>query len=100
MEIYIKHSGSTAQDMMIDYTINNDNTVDIKVDHFDSDLMRSFFVDILGNRCGVNAICDDRAEWNPPAPPYKVYMLMAGVKYLVEAHYLVLGGFTVVLRSV
>ena len=97
MEIYIKHSGSTAQDLLVKYEINDNNTVMIEVDHFDSSLIQSFFVDILGQRCGVQAVCDDRTAWNPPAPPYRVYMLMAGVKYRVEAHNLVLGGFTVVL---
>lgn len=96
--IRMKHSGSTASDLEIDYTIGDDNTVMVKADHFDSALMQDFIIEILGRRCGVNAIRDDRAEWNPPRPPYRVFILLAGVRYEVEAHYLIMDGFTVVLR--
>lgn len=100
MEIYMKHTGSTAADLLIDYTINNDNTVVLKTKHFDSSLIQSFLVDVLGQDHGIQTIRDDRTKWNPPRPPYEVFMLLAGVRYKVEAHHLINNGFTVVLRPV
>lgn len=97
MEICMKHTGSTAADLMVDYMINDDNTVTIKVDRFDSSLIQSFLVDVLGQDHGIQVVHDDRTKWNPPRPPYRVFLELAGVQYELEAHHLVLGGFTIAL---
>lgn len=96
MEIYMKHTGSTAQDLDINYTINNDNTVTVEAAHFDSALMQSFLIDVLGQDHGIQVVRDDRTK-NPPKPPYRVFLDLAGVRYEIDAHRLVMGGFTIAL---
>lgn len=57
---------------------------------------------VLKQKHGIDPVRDDRTEWNPPRPPYRVYLLLNEVRYEIEAHHLVdIGGgrsFTVVLR--
>lgn len=102
LEIRMKHMASTAADLEIRYEIDESSpVVELETSAFDSVLFASFFVDILERRNGVVAIRDDRTEWNPPRPPYQVYLTMRGQRYEVTAHRLmkeVGGGITVVLR--
>ena len=102
MQIYMKHIGSTAADLLIDYDINEaEQYVTLKTNAFDSKLMENFFLSVLKQRHGINAVCDDRTDWNPPRPTYRVFLLLNDVRYEVEAHHLVdVGGreFAMVLR--
>jgi hypothetical protein len=98
----MKHMGSSADDLEIEYSISEDKQcVTLKTDIFDSQLIEDFFLRVLEQKHGINAVRDDRAAWNPPRPPYRVYLLLNGVRYEVAAHHLDdIGGrnFTVVLR--
>lgn len=102
LNIYMKHSGSTADDLDVKYIIHkSEQCVTLNTNSFDSKLMEYFFLSVLKGQHGIDAVRDDRNDWNPPRPPYRVYLLMNGVRYEVEAHHLVeLGGrnFTVVLK--
>jgi hypothetical protein len=99
----MKHSMSTAADLNMEYEINEvSQVVELEADAFDSTLFVSFFVDILEQRNGVVAIRDDSTEqWNPPRPPYRVFLTMHDQRYEVTAHRLMQvlgGGITIVLR--
>jgi hypothetical protein len=98
----MKHMGSSAADLDMDYEINEvSHVVELEADAFDSTLFVSFFVDILEQRNGIVAIRDDRAEWNPPRPPYRVFLTMHDQRFEVTAHRLMQvlgGGITIVLR--
>lgn len=102
LEIRMKHMASTAADLEIRYEIDEFSpVVELEADAFDSKLFESFFVDILEQRNGVVAIRDDRTEWNPPRPPYRVFLTMQGRRYEVTAYRLMQvmgGGITLVLR--
>lgn len=103
MQIRMKHSMSTAADLIMQYEINEvSHVVELEADAFDSTLFVSFFVDILEQRNGVIAIRDDSGEqWNPPRPPYRVFLTMQGRRYEVTAHRLMQvlgGGITIVLN--
>lgn len=103
MQVRMKHMGSTAADLEIEYIIYEaEQCVTLNADGFDSQLMKDFFLTVLKGQHGIDAVRDDRTDWNPPSPPYRVYLLLNGVRYKIEAHHLVdLGGrgdFTLVLR--
>lgn len=100
--IRMKHMASSAADLEINYQIDSANhVVSLQASAFDSALIADFFVRVLEHRNGIEAIRDDRTEWNPPRPPYRVFLAMQGQRYEITAHRLmkeVGGGITVVLR--
>ncbi|MDP1870814.1 MAG: hypothetical protein Q8K61_04215 [Gallionella sp.] len=101
-EITIKHMGSTAADLNIDYIIYEaEQCVTLETSAFDSKLIEDFLLSVLKERHGIDAVRDDRTEWNSPRPAYRVYLLLNDVRYELGAHYLLdLGGgkFTVTLK--
>jgi len=100
--IRMKHMGSTAADLEIRYEINEaSQVVELETSAFDSELFVGFFVNILEQRNGIKVIRDDRTEWNPERPPYRVFLTMQGRRYEVTAHRLMQvlgGGITIVLN--
>lgn len=93
MEILMKHIGSTAADLEIKYEINEESpVVELKTSAFDSALFASFFADILEQRNGIGVICDERTEWHPARPPYRVFLTMRGQRFEVTAYRQVIGG--------
>lgn len=103
-KIRMKHMASTAGDLEIQYEINEASlVVELEASAFDSTLFAGFFANILEQRNGIEVIRDDRTEWNPERPPYRVFLDMRGQRYEVTAHRLmkeVGGGVTVVLNPV
>lgn len=101
-QIRMKHMASTAGDLEIQYEINEaSQIVELETSAFDSELFAGFFVSILEQRNGIEAIRDDRTEWNPARPPYRVFLTMHSQRYEVTAHRLmeeVGSGITVVLN--
>ena len=100
--IRMKHMGSTAADLEINYQVDSANrVVSLQASAFDSALITDFFVRVLEQRNSIEAIRDDRTDWNPPRPPYRVFLDMHGQRYEITAHRLmqeVGGGITVILR--
>lgn len=99
--IRLKHMGSSAADLEIDYQIDTTNhVVSLQANAFDSALIADFLGRVLLQRNGIVAIRDDTTEqWNPPRPPYRVFLDMHGQRYEVTAHRLMVGGgITVVLN--
>lgn len=103
-QIRMKHMASTADDLEIQYEINEvSQVVEMEASAFDSTLFAGFFVDILEQCNGIEAIRDDRTEWNPERPPYRVFLDMHGQRFEVTAHRLMAvlgGGVTIVLNPV
>lgn len=102
--IRLKHMGSSAADLEIDFQIDTTNQViSLQANAFDSALIADFLGRALLQRNGIVAIRDDRTEWNPARPPYRVFLTMNGQRFEVEAHRLMQvtgGGITVVLNPV
>lgn len=99
--IRLKHMGSTAADLVVDYQIDTTNhVVSLQANAFDSALIADFFGHVLLQRNGIVAIRDDRTEWNPERPPYRVFLTLRGQRYEVTAHRLMkeIGGITIVLK--
>lgn len=100
--IRLKHMGSSAADLEIDYQIDTTNrVVSMQANAFDSALIADFLSRVLLQRNGIVAIRDDSGElWNPPRPPYRVFLTLCGQRYELTAHHLpkvVGGGMTLVL---
>lgn len=102
MQIWMKHMGSTAADLPLEYSIDEENKqVLVNADAFDSGLIESFLESVLKQRHGIDVIRDDRTQWHPPAPAYRVFLTMGGQKFRLTSHRLPLGeNVTVVLRPV
>lgn len=84
--VRMKHMGSTAADLEIGYRVDKDKRIVLlQADAFDSALAADFFVRVLGDN-GIGAIRDDSAGWNPPRPPYRVFLDLRGQHYEVTAH--------------
>lgn len=103
--IRLKHMGSTAADLEIDYQIDTTNqVVSLQANAFDSALIADFLGRVLLQRNGIVAIRDDNTEqWNPPRPPYRVFLDMHGQRFELTAHRLMAvlgGGVTIVLNPV
>lgn len=90
-QIRMKHMGSTAADLVIEYTIDEaTHSIELKADAFDSKLFEAFFVSVLEKRHCLDVVRDDRTEWTPPRPQYRLFLTMHGQRYEVMAHRLVL----------
>ncbi len=95
--------GSTAADLDIEYSVDETKwIIEIETGYFDSALIEDFLL-TLQRRQGINAIRDDREDFNPPRPPYRAFLTMSGQRYELETHLLpAIGGTTanttVVLR--
>jgi hypothetical protein len=104
LKIRMKHMGSTAADLNVEYEIDEAaQVVELRTAAFDSALIADFLESVLQRRHGIEAIRDDRTEWNPPRPPCRVFLNMHGRRYEVIAHRLmkeVGGGFAIVLEPV
>jgi hypothetical protein len=100
LKIRMKHMGSTAADLSVEYEIDEAaQVVELRTDALDSALVADFLESVLQRRHNIGAIRDDRTEWNPPRPPYRVFLTMHGQRYEVTAHRLMQGGgITVVLN--
>lgn len=102
--IRLKHMGSSAADLVVNFQIDTANcVVSLQANAFDSALIADFLERVLLQRNGIVAIRDDRTEWNPERPPYRVFLTLHGQRYEVTAHRLmkeVGGGITVVLEPV
>jgi len=100
--IRLKHQFSSAADLEIDYQIDTTNhVVSLQANAFDSALIADFLNCVLLQRNGIVAIRDDRTEWNPERPPYRVFLTLCGLRYELTAHRLpkeVGGGIAVVLN--
>lgn len=103
-KIRMKHMASTAADHEIQYEIDEaSHVVELESVAFDSALFADFFVSVLERRNRIEAIRDDRTEWTPARPAYRVFLTLHGQRYEVTAHRLmkeVGGGITVVLEPV
>lgn len=101
-KIRMKHTGSTAADLEIQYRIDEaGRVVELQTEAFDSALFADFFTRVLKQRNGLDVIRDDRTEWNPKRPPYRVWLTMNRQRYEVTAHRLMQetgGGVAVILR--
>lgn len=85
--ICMKHMGSTAADLDIGYRVDKDRRIVLlQADVFDSALVANFFVRVLEQDNGIGAIRDDNVGWNPPRPPYRVFLDLRGQHYEVTAH--------------
>lgn len=105
MQIRMKHMGSTAADLNVEYEIDETaQVVELRTEAFDSALIADFIESVLRRKHGIEAIRDDRTEWNPPWPPCRVFLNMQGRRYEVTAHRLMKevagGGITIVLEPV
>lgn len=102
LQIRMKHMGSSAADLDVEYEIDEaSQIVKLETRAFDSALFGDFFVSVLQRRHGIEAIRDDRTEWNPPRPPYRVFLTMHDRRYEVTAHHLMKeagGGISIVLK--
>ena len=100
--IRLKHQFSSAADLEIDYQIDTTNhVVSLQANAFDSALIANFLGRVLLQRNGIVAIRDDRTEWNPERPPYRVFFTLCGLRYELTAHHLpkeIGGGITLVLN--
>lgn len=104
-QIRMKHMGSTAADLDIEYSVDDSaKVVEMKTAAFNSALVEDFLLTVLLPRYGVNAIRDDREDFNPPRAPWRVFLTMAERRFEVEMHLLPeIGGVkaaTTVLRPI
>ena len=94
MKTYIKHIGSTARDLPLEYTVDEENKiVEICADWFDSALFEHFIIFTLKIEKGIDAVRNDRESFCPPPPTYRIFLTMSEQRYEVETHLLLeLGG--------
>ncbi len=100
MQLVIKHMDSTASDLAVQYEIDSARQiVEMRTEFFDSSLIQHFIESTLFRDMGINGIRDDREEWHPPCPPYRIFLAMGGSRFEVTAHRLpIRDQFTVVLQ--
>ena len=77
----MKHTGSFLPDLEIRCSFNDETKcATAVVDHFDSALTLMFFRSLESQ--GVLCIEDESDYTNRPAPPWSVFFVIAGVRYL------------------
>lgn len=99
---YIKHMGSCAADLPLEYRIDAElKRVEVKAKHFDSALLDTFAHRLLLENHAIQIIRDDSSGWNPARPEWRLFLDMSLAYFEVEfIHLLPLGTggrYTVVL---